>query len=71
VLLEGEPENRESLHRDLAALADGAEATSPAATAVRRALVEVLRNGDRPKLIESLDHVLLGLDAPSRLRAAS
>jgi hypothetical protein len=71
VLLESEPEKRESLYRDLIALADGAEATSPGATAVRRALVEVLRDGDRPGLVERLDHVLLGLGAPGRLRAAS
>ena len=71
VLLEAEPEKRESLHRDLAALADGAEATSPAATAVRRALVEVLREGDRATLVERLDRVLLGVGASGRLRAAS
>ena len=71
VLLEAEPEKRESLHRNLSALADGAEATSPAATAVRRALVEVLRDGDRPGLVQRLDHLLLGLGAPGRLRAAS
>ena len=70
VLLE-EPERREALHRDLTALAGGAEATSPAATAARRALVEVLRDGDRKALVERLDRILLGLAVPERLRAAS
>ena len=71
VLLEIEPERRETLHRDLAALADGAEATSQAATAVRRAIVEVLRDGDRPGLVERLDRALLGLGTPGHLRVAS
>ena len=71
VLLGEDAERREALHRDLAALADGAEATSPAATAVRRALVEALRDGDRPALVSRLDRMLLGLAAPGRLRAAS
>ena len=71
VLLEEEPERREALHRDLTALAGGAEATSPAATAARRALVEVLRDGDRKALVERLDRILLGLAVPERLRAAS
>ena len=71
VLLEEESERREPLHRDLTALAEGAEATSPAATAVRRALVEVLREGDRAALVERLDRMLLGLAVPGRLRVAS
>jgi hypothetical protein len=71
VLLEEEPERREALHRDLAALGDGAEATAPAATAVRRALVEALRDGDRGALVDRLDRMLLGLSVPERLRAAS
>ena len=71
VLLETDPAHREALHRDLAALAEGAEATSPAASAVRRALVEVLREGDRPVLVERLDRMLLGLTAPGLLRVAS
>ena len=71
VLLEEHPERREALHRDLAALQDGAEATSPAATAVRRALVEVLREGDRAGLVDRLDRMLLGLSVPERLRVAS
>jgi hypothetical protein len=71
VLLEDDPERREALHRDLAMLADGEEATSSASAAVRRALVEVLRDGDRIGLVAQLDRSLLGLAAPGRLRAAS
>ena len=71
VLLEDDPERREALHRDLAMLADGEEATSSASAAVRRALVEVLRDGDRIGLVARLDRSLLGLATPGRLRAAS
>lgn len=72
VLLEHDPERREALHRDLALLACGdEEATTPAADAVRRSLVEVLRDGDRPALVARLDRALLGLAVPDRLRAAS
>jgi hypothetical protein len=70
VLRRGGAEAREALHRDLVALADGAEAT-PASTAVRRALVEVLRDGDRSAVVARLDRVLLGVATPGRLRAAS
>jgi hypothetical protein len=71
VLLEGQAEERETLYRDLAALADGDDATPLAADAVRRSLVEVLRDGDRVGLAPRLDRVLLGLPAPGRLRVAS
>lgn len=71
VLLEAEPERREALHRDLALLADGSEASTEAAGAVRRALVEVLREGERAALVATLDRVLLGLGSAGRLRAAS
>jgi hypothetical protein len=71
VLLEDDPERREALHRDLTMLADGEEATSNASAAVRRALVEVLRDGDRVGLVARLDRSLLGLAAPGRLRVAS
>jgi hypothetical protein len=71
VLLEGQQEQRETLHRDLAALADGGEATPLAADAVRRSLVEVLRDGDRAELAPRLDRMLLGLPVTGRLRAAS
>ena len=71
VLLETDPERREALHLDLAALADGGEASPGAAGAVRRALVEALRDGDRSALVVRLDRALLGLAAPGRLRVAS
>ena len=71
MLLEEEPDSRAALHRDLASLAGGAGATALGSTAVRRALVEVLRDGDRPALVERLDRMLLGLAAPGTLRAAS
>jgi hypothetical protein len=71
VLLEAEPERREALHRDLARLSSGEEATSPAAEAVRRSLVELLRAGDREELVARLDRALLGLADTGRLRVAS
>ena len=71
VLLETDPDRRDALHQDLAALADGGEATPGAAGAVRRALVEVLRDGDRSALVVRLDRTLLGLASPGRLRVAS
>ena len=70
ILLEAAPEPREALHHDLALLAEGEDATSTAASAVRRSLVEVLRAGDRVSLVASLDRALLGLAAPG-LRIAS
>jgi hypothetical protein len=71
VLLETEPERREALHLELAALADGGEAAPAATDAVRRALVEALRDGDRPAVVARLDRMLLGLGGPARLRVAS
>jgi hypothetical protein len=71
VLLESDPGARESLHRDLVMLADGEEASSTAASAVRRSLVEVLRDGDRAALVARLDRALLGVTAPGQLRAVS
>ena len=71
VLLESEPDARESLHRDLAMLADGEEASSTAASAVRRSLVEVLRDGDRAGLVARLDRALLGVPGQGQLRAVS
>lgn len=71
VLLEADPQRRGALHTDLAALAAGETASAAAADSGRRALVEVLRDGDRPALVEKLDRVLLGLTDPSRLRVAS
>jgi hypothetical protein len=72
MLVESEPERREALYRDLASLASGEHvATAPAADAVRRSLVEVLREGDRSALVARLDRALLGLGAPGKLRVAS
>ena len=71
VLLEAEPDRRQALHAELDALAGGDEASTAAREAVRRALVEVLRDGDRVALAARLDRALLGLETPDRLRAAS
>jgi hypothetical protein len=64
VLLEEEPGRRERLHAALSVLADGGEASSPAADAIRRALVETLRRDDRAELLAELDRSLLGLGKP-------
>ncbi len=64
ILLEDEPSRRERLHAELVGLADGGDATSAATDAVRRALVEVLRHGDRESLVRDLDRVLLGAGSP-------
>ncbi len=61
ILLETQPEARAELHRDLTLLADGAAASVSAAPAVRRALVEVLRAGERRELVARLDRELLGV----------
>ncbi len=71
VLLEAEPERRATLHRELESLAEGGEASGAARESVRRALVEVLRDGDRRALAARLDRALLGLETSARLRAAS
>jgi hypothetical protein len=71
VLLESDAARREALHRDLELLARGEEATTPAAEAVRRALVEILRLGEREALVDRLDRALLGLGDAGRLRVAS
>ena len=65
VLLEDDPAARERLHGELAALADGAETPAAAADAVRRALVEALRHGERRTLVRDLDRALLGTGTPS------
>ena len=64
MLLEDEPSRRERLHAELVTLADGGESTAHAADAVRRAIVEVLRHGDRKALVADLDRALLGVGAP-------
>ena len=71
VLLEPDADRREALHCALERLCEGEEAESSAREAVRRSLVEVLRDGDRLALTARLDRALLGLDGPERLRAAS
>ena len=71
VLLESEPGGREALHRDLEALSAGGEADTACREAVRRALVAVLRDGEREALAARLDRALLGLDGPGHLRAVS
>ena len=70
VLLETESERRRPLHRSLRALRTGEPASPTAADAARRALVEVLRDGDRPALVGSLDELLLGLRAERLARTA-
>jgi hypothetical protein len=63
VLLEEDAGARATLYAALETLAGGAEASSPAADAARRALVEVVRDGDRVRLGRELDGVLLGANA--------
>ncbi len=71
VLLGGSSEERRAVHAALRSLADGEPAAPSAADAARRALVEVLRAGDRRTLVGSLDETLLGLrDAHDRAAAA-
>ena len=71
ILLETDPEARATLHRDLTRLADGEPAPEPAAAAVRRALVAVLRVDERHELLERLDRELLGVAAEHSVRVAS
>jgi hypothetical protein len=63
LLLEEDPAARERLHADLSRLAAREEPASPAVDAVRRALVQVLRDGDRERLTRDLDRGLLGIGA--------
>lgn len=71
VLLETDADDRAALHAELAALDAGGEATARAQDAVRRALLEALRQGDRDALQSGLDAELLGLGrAPRTLHAA-
>jgi hypothetical protein len=71
LLLENEADARERLHGDLARLAAREDPTSPAIDAARRALVQVLRHGDRGDLVHELDRALLGVGDAARLRLAS
>jgi hypothetical protein len=63
VLLGEESDRRRALYEALRALAEGEQASSLAADAVRRALVAALRHGERTELVGSLDDALLGLRA--------
>jgi hypothetical protein len=67
VLLGADSEERRAIHASLTALAGGDPAGERAEAAVRRALVEALRHGDRDGLVRSLDEALLGLRAAPRL----
>ena len=71
VLLEQDSSARETLHADLTALELGGRATPTVTSAVRRALVETLRHGDRSKLTAELDRVLLVGGERGSLRLAS
>jgi hypothetical protein len=71
LLLEADASARERLHGDLVALAERRDPSAPAVDAVRRALVQVLRDGNRPELIRQLDRTLLGVGDASRVRLAS
>ncbi len=70
VLLGDESEQRRSLYGRLRDLGRGEQASPTAADAVRRALAEVLRDGDREALVGSLDEMLLGLRAARLARTA-
>jgi hypothetical protein len=61
LLLGGSAPARGELLRTLRGLAGGEPASDDCATAVRRALVEVLLHGDRPALLAWLDDALLGV----------
>jgi hypothetical protein len=61
VLLAEDGVAREELYAQLGALASGEQAASGVVDAVRRALVAVLRGGNRADLVHDLDRELLGL----------
>ena len=71
VLLGASSDERRALHASLRELGSGAEALPSAADAIRRALVEVLRHGDRLALLRTLDDTLLGLQSAHEQRAAA
>jgi hypothetical protein len=71
LLLEDDHDVRERLHADLVDLAERCEPTSPVIDSVRRALVSVLRHGDRSELVRELDRALLGVADGSLVRLAS
>jgi hypothetical protein len=63
VLLERDPAERERVHGELVALADGETASASTSDVARRTLVEILRHGDRVALVHELDRSLLGAGA--------
>lgn len=65
VLLGEESDERRAIHASLRALGEGEPASERAESSIRRAIVEVLRHGDRAGLVRSLDDVLLGLKSAS------
>lgn len=67
VLLGEASDERRAIHTSLRALASGEQASERAECSIRRAIVEVLRHGDRAGLVRSLDDVLLGLRSAARL----
>jgi hypothetical protein len=71
LLLEDEPGPRERLHAGLVSLAERGDPTSPVVDAARRALVAVLRHGDRGELVRELDRALLGVGEGALVRLAS
>jgi hypothetical protein len=71
VLLEDDGPARAALHDALASLADTGSARPAAVDAVRRALVEALRHGDRAQLVRELDAELLGAGTAGPVRVAS
>jgi hypothetical protein len=71
LLLEQKVDARERLHSDLNVLAAREDPTAGATDAARRALVQVLRHGDRPGLLRELDRALLGAGEAAGVRLAS
>jgi len=69
LLLSDDPSEREALHTELTALAGGTAADPTTVDAVRRALVALLRAGDRMALVHDLDRELLGVPRPAALHA--
>jgi hypothetical protein len=71
VLLEEPGSGREELHGHLVALAEGDAASATVVDIARRAVVAVLREGDRDGLVHALDRELLGVPRRGAVRLAS